>query len=367
MNIVNKFVQLTIPSQSMFDLNKYMLRLGLIDGYYDGNQIKSKRRWHLYQTLILTILLFSIIRFVITFIYPKEHLIQIYLADMFNFLPYTSRMFLMATGTLFVIWGTCVTVGFHQMNRHPELTTWMRLMPMPQPLQPYTFAAYPNEMRVRFIKNTSIWLYRLNGVMIGTGFTIINVIYFKYLFLVSSLPLWQVVPLVFFHICTVNVYANQMILVLIVLSSCMSMLCQLLSQRYAHLHDRFDKLAKISQYCYLSHRPASASNGQPVLSEINTSSNADDRHCCVNLPKLDRLIVCFNQLSMEVMQINRFWCRIVFINNIFGLLLIVVGLFASVYSESPYMVVPVSSLMLYFYFIVFFYQIALAGEIFIQV
>ena len=79
------------------------------------------------------------------------------------------------------------------------------------------------------------------------------------------------------------------------------------------------------------------------------------------------LISCFNRLVSDQLQINRFWCRIIFVNNICGIFLLVIGLFCVLNSNSLLASIPISAAMFFFYIFVFLFIIPIAGDFIKQV
>jgi hypothetical protein len=363
--------KLLLDPPKTFDLNKCVLYLGLINGYYDGERIVCSRNWRMYQNFMNMLQIYGIVRYTLSFLFPKESIVQFYLADMFNFLPVTGRLFLIGTGIIFTLWPSFITREFHQLNRKPETTFWMRFLPATQPLTSYKYVGYPRPMRRQFLQFSSVWLRRLNVITYLASATIVNMIYFRY----YTIPIQPKSRLVFFavyitQILLVNVYAVQMVIILIIMSICLSLLCEMFSKRYKFIHAMFDRLAIKAEDRFRLHKfirnkftESTLTKQHQTLTEPSPNQSKSEfaiqqvhkeaiKLCCVDLIKL---IIIYNSVSVEMLRINRFWSRIVFWNNVFGLILIVIGLFSGFYSENPLLVLAATCLLLMFYLFIFIF------------
>jgi hypothetical protein len=334
--------------------------MGLVDGYYDGERIVSIRKWRYYKNCMTSVKVLACLRFIVSAIVPRDTVVQFYLADMFNPLDYTARLLLVATGSFFAFWATFLTIEFNRLTQKPELTFWMKFLPATQPLSPYKYVCYPKRMRRDFLEFSSAWLARLTIILFIATELIVNTVYGTYYsFRFQPESRWTFFSVFISHLVVVNMYGVQMLSSVMIMSSCMSMLCDMFSKRYGYLFVQLDRLATKGELCFRTHRPMA------IPSKF--AQTVEPEHCCVDLNKLNQLIIAFNAISIEMMRVNLFWSRIVFLNNGFGLILIVTGLFGAVYSESVFMVVPITTLMLMFYFFAFISQIAVAGQIVIKV
>jgi hypothetical protein len=113
------------------DMLKILRRFHALMGDYDGYQIVRNQYQHFRARLVVTFLMLHWVKYAAQLFFPKDSLVQFYLADAANSETPSNHRYVSGVCCIYIGWGIVAHLCFLRLNHNDRNSFWLQLIPHP--------------------------------------------------------------------------------------------------------------------------------------------------------------------------------------------------------------------------------------------